>query len=141
MAEIFPDEGLAHILGVWPKGTIAPQATYKLKCFSNFSATTVMGTAQGTADITQSAWTNYSAQSIGSAAWGAVSAAGGTSTITAAQQNMGTCGATGGTVNGFYITTSDDTKVICMANFDDLTAVVMQENDILKITPSIAFVG
>ena len=141
MAEIFPDEGLDHIFGVWPKNDAAIPASYKLKCFSNFTASTVMLEANGTADVTESAWTNYSAQSIGSADWGAV--ADGTSgrKITAPQQNMGTCGVTGGTVNGFYITTSDDATVLCMANFDDTTAVVMAENDILKITPALELVN
>lgn len=138
MAEIFPNEGLDYIMGKWPKGG-AVEATMDLRLFSSHSATTVIGTAEGTAQITQSAWTNYAAKTLGTATWGAQSAHASGRSTTYPQVNMGTCGATGGTVNGFYITGNSGSVCVCMANFDDATAVVLMQNDIIRVTPTLVF--
>lgn len=50
-------------------------------------------------------------------------------------------GATGATINGFFITTTGApgaANLIAQANFDDVTAVVLATNDIIKVTPSVA---
>jgi hypothetical protein len=48
-----------------------------------------------------------------------------------------TVGATGATINGFYITTGA-TVCIAQANFSDTTAVTLATNDVLKVTPTLA---
>lgn len=138
MAEIWPNEGLKHLLNVFPRNLIAIPSSLTLSAFSSQSATTVMGTAETFANVTACAYSGYQNATLGSATWGAPSATGGTVTCSYAQQNMGTAGAAG-TANGFYIHNAG--TVLCQANFDDLTAVVLQANDVLKITPTIGFSG
>jgi hypothetical protein len=50
-----------------------------------------------------------------------------------------TVGASGATINGFYITNNGHTVVIGQANFDDLTAVPLLTNDVIKVTPTLAY--
>ena len=136
MADIWPNEGVDGLLEIFPRGATY-SGTTELRCFSNFTASTVMGTAQGTVDVTECAWTNYSAQDMVAATWGAIASTTNGRSVTYPQQNMGTCGATPGTANGFYITWDGGGSVVAMANFDDTTAVVLAENDVLKITPTL----
>ena len=53
-----------------------------------------------------------------------------------------TVGGTGATLNGVFITdilsTTGDV-LIGAANFDDLTAVVLLTNDIIKVTPAVEY--
>lgn len=136
MAEIFPDEGLDWIMNQWLHNVAAPE-DMELRLFSSQSATTVITSAQGTADITECAWTNYASQTLGSATWGAQAAGSGGRKSTYPQVTFPTCGATGGTANGFYITNSVGGTCVCAANFDDTTAVVLQSGDIIKVTPTV----
>jgi hypothetical protein len=53
-------------------------------------------------------------------------------------------GATGDTVNGFFLGwdtgaggVATPTKCVGQANFDDLTSVALVANDVLKVTPAI----
>lgn len=136
MAEVFPNEGLTHILNVFPANDIAIPASLTLSAFSSQTASTVMGTAETYANVTVCAYSGYQDATLGSADWGAPSATGGTVTVTHNQQNMGTAGEAG-TANGGYIHNAG--TVVCQFNFDDLTAVVLQSGDILKITPTMGF--
>ena len=139
MAEIFPDEGLDLILGQFPKN--ATRLTQLgLNLFSSQSASTVMTSGQTLSSVTESVWTNYVAQTLATATWGSQAAGSGGRKTTYPQVTFPTCGATGGTVNGFYIADDPtDTKVVCQANFDDTTAVVLASGDIIKVTPFIQF--
>lgn len=142
MAEIFPEEGLDIVLGQWPKADTRLATTY-LCLFSSQTASTVITQAQTMADITESAWTNYARQSMAAATWGAIADDGTVGRKTTYPQvTFPTVGATGGTVNGFFIsdilsTTGD--KCIGQANFDDVTAVVLATNDVIKVTPTVEF--
>jgi len=142
MAEIFPEEGLDLVLGQWPKNDTRMTTNY-LCLFSSQTASTVITQAQTMADLTESAWTNYARQALATATWGAIAD---DSTVgrktTYPQVTFPTVGASGGTVNGFFIsdilsTTGD--KCIATANFDDVTAVVLATNDVIKVTPTVEF--
>jgi len=140
MAEIFPEEGLNIYLGQFPKNDTRLTSIY-LCLFSSQTASTVITEAQTMANITESAWTNYVRQELATATWGAIADDGTTGRKTTYPQvTFPTVGATGGTVNGFFysdiLSTTGD-KCVAQVNFDDLTAVVLAQNDIIKVTPAI----
>jgi hypothetical protein len=138
MAEIFPDEGLDLILGVFPRGGTITSPT-QLALFTSQSASTVITSGQTIANITEAAYTSYARQALAAATWGAQAAGTGGRKSTYPQVTFPTVGATGATVNGFYITDNGVTKAICQANFDDGLAVVLATNDIIKVTPTIQY--
>lgn len=138
MAEIFPDEGLDAILTIYPKGG-AYTSPLNLALFTSQTATTVITSGQTFANITETAYTSYARQSLAAATWGAVGAGTGGRKTTYPQVTFPTCGATGSTINGFYITNNGHTVCICQANFDDGLAVVLAQNDIIKVTPAITY--
>ena len=141
MAQMMPDEGLDIVLGQIPKDTVKYTSPLNLALFTSQTASTVITHAQTIANITETTYTNYARQSLAAATWGA-----------AAERptNLGrqttyphvtfpTCGATGATINGFYITNNGHTVCLGQANFDDTTAVVLAQNDIIKVTPTWAY--
>lgn len=139
MAEIFPDEGLDIILGQFPKDTVRLSTTY-LCLFTSQTASTVMTSGQTLANVTETTYTSYARQAMAAATWGAQAAGTGGRKSTYPQVTFPTVGATGATINGFFIgEATPPTKVICQANFDDLTAVVLATNDIIKVTPTITY--
>lgn len=139
MAEIFPDEGLDIVLGQWPKDAVRLSTTY-LCLFTSQTATTVITSAQTLANITETTYTNYARQALAAATWGAQAAGTGGRKSTYAQVTFPTVGATGATINGFFIgDATPPVKAIAQANFDDLTAVPLLTNDIIKVTPAVQF--
>lgn len=140
MAEIFPDEGLDKILGIFPKGT-ATDTTLGLHLFTSQTASTVITSGQGEANITEANFTNYAAQSLAAATWGAIAAGTGGRKTTYPQVTFPTCGSTGNTINGWYITddSSSPTLAVCVANFSDTTAVTLTENDVIRVTPTVQY--
>ena len=141
MAQMMPDEGLDIVLGQIPKDTVKYTSPLNLALFTSQTASTVITHAQTIANITETTYTNYARQSLAAATWGA-----------AAERptNLGrqtkypqvtfpTCGTTGATINGFYITNNGHTVCLGQANFDDTTAVVLAQNDIIKVTPTWAY--
>jgi hypothetical protein len=142
VAEIFPEEGLDIVLGQFPKNATRLTSIY-LCLFTSQTASTVITSAQTMADITESAYTNYARQELATATWGAQADVGTTGrSTTYSQVTFPTCGATGSTINGFFIsdilsTTGD--KCIAAANFDDVTAVALASGDIIKVTPSVQY--
>lgn len=149
MAEIFVDEGLDNILGVFPKGAVTTDPLY-IGLFTSQTASTVPArTATGGASPsgwTEATGTAYARQSIAASAWGAASTNGSGRKITAGQVTFPTVGAGGwGTVNGFFIATKDSSQagdvIIFFSNFDDLTAKALIANSVEKITPSIQYDG
>lgn len=139
MAEVFPNEGLDFILGQFPKDAVRSTST-GLCLFTSQTASTVMTSAQTLTNVTETTYTNYAAQALATATWGAQAAGTGGRATTYPQVTFPTVGATGATINGFYIADSTtDTIVICQANFTDVTAVVLAENDVIKVTPTITY--
>lgn len=135
---MMPDEGLDVILGQYPKNDTR-ETTSILALFTSHTPSTVITHAQTLANITEAAFTNYAAQTLATATWGALAERPtnlGRQTIYP-QVTFPTVGASGATVNGFYIKNAAATKAIGQANFDDGLAVVLATNDVIKVTPTI----
>ncbi|MCA1572427.1 MAG: hypothetical protein LC798_19425 [Chloroflexi bacterium] len=135
IAENFPDEGTDYILGVIPKGATTP-ATLYLGLFTSQTATTVPAAtavlATGTG-VTEATGSGYARQSIAAAAWAAASGASGTRRTLGPQVTFTATGALG-PITGFFIATAG--VALFYANFDDGTAVTLQNGDSLRVTPT-----
>jgi hypothetical protein len=144
-AEMLPDEGLDILLGQVPKNTLRI-TTFSLCVFKSQSATTVMLGSDTVSVITETTYTGYARQALLTASWGAQGAssvAGDGRRTTYPQVTFPTVGATGDTVNGIFVGwdtgaggVAAPSRCIGQANFDDLTALTLVTNDILKVTPS-----
>lgn len=141
MATMMPDEGLDFILGQFPGSTAKYTSPLQCCLFTSQTNTTVITHAQALANITEAAFTNYARQTLAAATWGA--AAERPTNLgrqrTYPQVTYPTVGASGATVNGFHITDNGYTLAIGQANFDDLLAVVLATNDVIKVTPTHAY--
>jgi hypothetical protein len=140
MAYMLPDVGLDIVLGQFPKNATR-LTSVDLFLFTSHTASTVITHAQTGTSITETSYTNYTRQSLATATWGA--AAEYSTTLgrmtTYPQVTFPTVGATGAVLNGFGLTTTGApgaANIIGQANFDDLTAVTVALNDIIKVTPS-----
>ena len=144
MAEIFPTEGLDLIMGIVPKGGATVATTYIALWGTTFTASTVGTAANARASYTEPTGGAYARQSIAAATWGAQ--ANGTSgssdqpgrLSTATQITFPTATAPWGTLNGFYLVNSSTAaagSLYYSCNFDDVTAITVNTNDIVKITP------
>lgn len=139
MAEIFPDEGLDIVLGQFPKNDTRLSTTY-LCLFTSQTASTVITSGQTLSNVTETTYTSYARQSLAAATWGAAAAGTGGRKTTYSQITFPTVGASGATINGFFIgDATPPTKVIGQANFDDLAAVPLNTNDVIKVTPTIQY--
>jgi hypothetical protein len=141
MAEMMPDEGLDIVLGQIPLSTAKYTSPFNLALFTSQTASTVITHAQTFANITETTYTSYARQSLAAATWGAAAERPtnlGRQSVYP-QVTFPTVGATGATINGFYITNNGHTVCLGQANFDDVTAVVLATNDVLKVTPTWAY--
>lgn len=145
MAEIFPDEGLDLVLGQFPKNTTRITAL-ELCLFTSQTASTVITSGQGVANITETTYTSYARQALATASWGAAAAGTGGRKSTYPQITFPTVGATGATINGFFIGwdtgaggTATPTVCVAQANFDDTTAVTLATGDVIKVTPTVQY--
>jgi len=145
MAEIFPNEGLTLIYAGFPKGGAGPANSW-IGLFTGYTASTV-GTSVATITSTWAEVASagaYARQTISSASWGTAATTQSGWGSAAAQVTFATATAVWGTVNGFVVTNSLNQGagvVYFGANFDDVTAVAVNTNDILKITPSWIYTG
>lgn len=148
MAEIFPDEGLDYCLGVVFDAT-TQDTTFFVGLFTSQTASTVPArTATGGAvpsGWSEATFTNYARQAISSGAWGAPATNGSGRKITGPQVTFPPVGASGNTVNGFFIATNSASgagdTIIYFANFDSGVARVLVTGDIEKVTPAAQFDG
>ena len=141
MAEIFPDEGLDLILEIFPRGGTNLTTTH-LTLFTAFTASTVGSSTSVADNYTEPSGGSFARQSIAAASWGAIAAGTGGRKTTAAQVTFPTATASWGTVNGFWLANQSSAtgdKCIFAANFDDTTAVTINTNDVIKITPTIQY--
>jgi hypothetical protein len=141
MAQMCPDEGLDIILGQFPFNTAKYTSPLNLALFTSQTASTVITHAQAFANITETTYTSYARQSLAAATWGSIAER---PTNLGRQQTypqitFPTVGASGATINGFYVTNNGHTVSIGQANFDDVTAVVLLTNDVIKVTPTFAY--
>lgn len=140
-AEIFPDEGLDMIFAVVPKNGTAPANTW-LALFTAYSASTVGSNVAHAASLSEPSGGAYARQTIAAASWGTVGATQSGRGTGAAQVTFATATAVWGTVNGFAIMSSLQTGAIWnMCNFDDVTAVAINTNDVIKVTPTWVYTG
>lgn len=139
MAEIYPDEGLDIILEIFPRGGTNLTTTY-LSLFTAFTASTVGSSSQGADSYTEPTFGAYARQSIAAASWGAIAAGTGGRKTTAAQVTFPTATSNSASAtNGFWLAnqlSASGDKCIFAANFDDTTAVTVNTNDIIKVTPT-----
>jgi hypothetical protein len=141
MAQMMPDEGLDIILGQFPLSTAKYTSPLNCALFTSQTATTVITHAQAFANITETTYTSYARQTLAAATWGAIAERPTNlgRQVTYPQLTFPTVGATGATINGFYITNNAHTVAIGQANFDDGLAVVLATNDVIKVTPTMAY--
>jgi hypothetical protein len=136
-----PDEGLDLWLGQFPLNTAKYTSPLNLCLFTSQTASTVITHAQTFANVTETTYTSYARQSLAAATWGALAERPtnlGRQT-TYPQVTFPTVGASGATINGFHITNNGNTVLFPgQANFDDVTAVPLLTNDVIKVTPTIA---
>ena len=141
MAQMCPDEGLDLWLGQFPLNTAKYTSPLNLCLFTSQTASTVITHAQTFANVTETTYTSYARQSLAAATWGALAERPtnlGRQT-TYPQVTFPTVGASGATINGFHITNNGNTVLFPgQANFDDVTAVPLLTNDVIKVTPTIA---
>jgi hypothetical protein len=144
VAEIFPNEGLNTIFAAVPKGGTGPANTW-LGLFTAYTASTV-----GTSAAVIASWTEvasagaYARQTIASSSWGTATTTQSGWGTGAAQVTFATATAVWGTVNGFFLgssATQGAGTVWFGANFDDTTAVTINTNDVIKVTPTWVYTG
>lgn len=143
MAEIFPSEGLDLILAIVPKNGTNVGTTY-MGLFTTFTASTVGTHGQGRSAYTEPSGGAYARQNVTAGSWGANADGGGGAgaegrKTTASQITFPTATAQWGTVNGFFLadtSTGGAGAIYFAANFDDVTPVTINTNDIIKITPT-----
>lgn len=134
-AEIFPDEGLDHILNKVPRATTAIQTTYYLGLFSAgtdaLTASTVPGrTEANTTSVAAMGEPNsgaYARVSVANTDWGAIATNASGRRTTSAQKSFPENTGSWGNINGFFLAnqaaTGAGSVAIFYANFDDVTAV------------------
>lgn len=143
MAAIFPDVGLDIFLGQFPKNDTRLTSLF-LGLFTSQTASTVITHTQTGANITETTYTNFARQTLATATWGALAeyqTTLGRATVYP-QVTFPTVGASGATINGFHVLSTNAvpgaTNIVGQANFDDVTAVPLLTNDVIKVTPTIA---
>jgi hypothetical protein len=148
MAETWTDEGLDFILGLHILNAKSVITTTYLTLFTSQTATTVPArTATGGASPsgwTEATGTAYARKDVLSTDWGAIATDGSGRRSTSSQQTFATVGAGGwGTVNGFGLielaSAQAGDETFWFANFDDTTAVTLNQNDQILITPTEQF--
>lgn len=148
--KIFPNEGLAYLLGILPKGGTSPTNLY-LGLFTSQTASTVITAAQTlAANITEPTYTNYVRVAVASTDWGSVNASDTiwsvtpVSSVTASQKSFAAAGSVqASAINGFFLA-SASTGGVCVyqSSFDDTTAIAsLALGDIVRITPKFALGG
>ena len=143
-ASMYPDAGLDFLLGQWPKGSTQNTTSY-LGLHTSQTATTVITHAQNGTNVTGTSYTSYAAQALAAATWGAAAEystdQGRQSTYP--QVTFPTVGATGATINGWFIKSAnaalDANNLIVESTFSDEAAVLLATNDVIKVAPTLAY--
>lgn len=143
MAEIFPNEGLAFIQGIYPKDrsgyAASDSASVIFKLFTSQTATTTISAAQALSDITEATFTGYAAAVLQAATWGASTVSAGLGVKTTYGSAVSMTSTSTQTINGFYLVNPASSLAIAQANFDDGAAVALNSGDVIQVTPAIIF--
>ena len=145
MAEIFPNEGLNLIMpnAGFTSGGTTPTNMW-LALFTTYTASTVGDSASVRASYGEPTGGAYARQTIAAASWGALANSGTYGRISTCAQISFTqaTGSYSAAVNGFFVANSLTVGTAYFAaNFDDTTAVTINTNDQIKVTPSVIFGG
>lgn len=129
MAEIFPDEGLDHILNKTPRAIAAIQTTYYLGLFTTQTASTVPARTEtlASAAVGEPSSGAYARQAVANTDWAAIATNGSGRRTTSAQKSFAENTGSWGNINGFFLANQlaagAGSVAIFYANFDDNTAV------------------
>lgn len=128
-AEIFPDEGLDHILNKVPRATTAIQTTYHLGLFTTATSSTTPARTEtlASAGVGEPTTGAYARVSTANTDWGAIATSGSGRRTTSAQKSFPENTASWGNINGFLLANQAaagaGSIAIFYANFDDGQAV------------------
>jgi hypothetical protein len=141
--ELFPDEGLDHMLAKVPMATTAIQTTYHLGLFTSQTPTTVpartvtLASQTGITEVANSG--AYARAAVANTDWGAIATSGSGRRTTSAQKSFAESTGSWGAVNGFFLATTGTHAAgvaVFYANFDDGQAVnVNSAGYTLRVTP------
>lgn len=143
-AEIFPDEGLDHILNKVPRATTAIQTTYYLGLFTGSTAATVPARtetlAAPTAAVAEPSGGAYARVAVTNTDWAAIATNATGRRTTSAQKSFASSTGSWGNINGFFLANQlaagAGSVAIFYANFDDVTAVgVNAAGFTVQVTP------
>jgi hypothetical protein len=140
---LFTNIGIQHILAVWPRSGTNDGVLY-VGLFGGLTSGTVparditAGTAGGWTEVTGY---GYARQVVSAGQWGITAINGSGLKITAVQVAFPTATGTWMSANGLFMSTNvsagaGDTPIF-FANFDDLSTVVLNSGDQVKITPGL----
>jgi hypothetical protein len=148
LAEILSDLGIAHMLSLWPASG-AGDATLYVGLFGALTSGTVPA-RDVVGGATPSGWTEvtgwgYGRQVVSAGQWGATAISGAGLKITAVQVAFATATGTWASANGLFVATKVSSQagdIPCyFANFDDLTTVVLNSGDQIKVQPGLSILG
>ena len=132
MPLVVPNEGELVLLDYMLKDT-SVTADYILRLFQN-DVTPDQSASDGT--FTEATFTDYTSKTLGRATWNAAVTNGSNkaeSSYGSSPQSW-TCGATGNTIYGYWVETTDVTPTILWAE-RFATSRVLADGDVLNITP------
>jgi hypothetical protein len=145
MAAIFPDQGVDFFLGVFPRSASAYGAcSLYIGLFTSQTASAVISRTQTMADITEPTPGTgaYDRQRLSASNWGTPSTSGTGRKVSHSQVTFPTATAGWGTVNGFFVATACTSgSCVYQSNFDDQSAVTVNNGDVVKVTPSVTMSG
>lgn len=132
MSLVVPINGELQLLNVLVQGTNAANSTeaYKLRLFTN---TDVPSSTWTTATPTEANFTGYGTVTLARASWGAATNVGGIANTVYATQSY-TCGASGNTVQGYWVEGATSGTMLWAEKFG--TARVLANGDVLNLTPN-----
>lgn len=148
-AELFPDEGLDHVLNKVPIAGVAIQTSYGLGLFTSQTASTVpartvtLASQTGITEVPNSG--AYARVSVANSDWGAIATSGSGRKTTSAQKTFPDSTGSWGTINGFFVATNTTWGLgvaLFYANFDDVTAInVNAAGFTVRVTPYVQYDG
>jgi hypothetical protein len=131
MATYFPDASELTLLTHLLKTTSPPALTLRL-----FQSNTTASSSTVVSDLTEANFDGYSAAVLTRSSWGDPSTVSGSAVATYGTATTWTCGATGNTIYGFYLTENTSDSLVYVERFS--TARVLTEGVDLSVTPKIS---
>ena len=144
--ELFPNEGLDQLLNIAIRGTVSQQANWYVGLWYATPASptavpiTKSQTMANVLEIQTPGSNGYTRQAISASSFGVPGdTANGRSTV-GPQVTFTATGGNWGRADGFFISDqSSGGKIIAISCFSDQTSVTVNQNDVLKVTPTIEF--